>query len=222
MKKILSSVLAICLALALSVTAFAVEGSPELSPTLPTPSTPAPSAPGASIGKYVATATDANGAPIEAHIDTTTAYDSELAEQGASGIAGVYAITVSATSGPVTIDVYVADPGKAKIVLVRDEWEVLEGAELKVSGNRATFTADASVINQYHYFALVESYDTVTVDQATEGGEGEGDDVNVGDTETTDTTPETTEPESNPTTGVALAVVPMMVAAAAVVVSKKR
>ena len=220
MKKILSSALAICLALVLSVTAFAAEGSVQLSPTVPTD--PSVNENSASLGKYVYSAVDADGVPVEARIDTTTSFDSELADQGASGVAGVYSITVSKTSGPVTIDVYVANPEKAKVVLVRDDWEVLEGAELKVSGNRATFTADAAVINQYHYFALVESFDTVTVDEATEGSEGDGDDVNVGDTETTDTTPETTETEKNPTTGVALAVVPMMVAAAAVVVSKKR
>ena len=220
MKKILSSVLAICLALALSVTAFAADGSVQLSPVVE--ANPSVSDNSGTLGKYVYTATDADGVPVEARFDTTTSFDSELADQGASGVAGVYAISVSKTSGPITIDVYVADPGKAKMVLVRDDWEVLDGASLKVNGHRATFTADAAIINQYTYFALVESFDTVTVDQATEGGEGQGDDVNVGDTETTDTTPETTEPESNPTTGVALAVVPMMVAAAAVVVSKKR
>ena len=218
MKKILSSVLAICLALALSVTAFAAEGSVQLSPVVE--ANPSVSDNSGTLGKYVYTATDADGVPVEARIDTTTSFDSELADQGASGVAGVYAISVSKTSGPITIDVYVADPGKAKMVLVRDDWEVLDGASLKVNGHRATFTADAAIINQYTYFALVESFDTVTVDQATEGGEGQGDDVNVGDTETTEPAPETTE--KNPTTGVALAVVPMMVAAAAVVVSKKR
>lgn len=45
--------------------------------------------------------------------------------------------------------------------------------------------------------------------------EVEGDNVNVSDNEPA------TQPEKNPTTGVALAVVPMMVAAAAAVVAKK-
>lgn len=75
------------------------------------------------------------------------------------------------------------------------------------------------------YLNVIETPDepkeTETVDQATEGGEGQGDDVNVGDVDGGDINVGDTEPEKNPTTGVALAVVPMLVAAAAAVVCKK-
>ncbi len=69
--------------------------------------------------------------------------------------------------------------------------------------------------------ALMMVVSMFTVAVFAEGGEGQGDDVNVGDTEGEDVNVGDTEPEKNPTTGVALAVVPMMVAAAAAVVSKK-
>lgn len=231
MKKILALVLALCLTLALTCTAFA-----DKSPTLdPSPSIPGDKSPtinnnptvepwgGVSSGvvdKFTYSATDANGAPVMISVVAATAGDI-YDEVSAFGAKGVFNISVlSASTGPITINVYCKGASNNSKVIVRDAWELLEGANLKVSGDRVTFTADAETINKWHYFAVVDNFEAVPVDTPTEAGDNtedvEGDSVNVGDN-----TP-APAPEKNPTTGVALAVVPMIVAAAAIVASKKR
>lgn len=226
MKKILALVLALCLTLALTCTAFA-----DKSPTLdPSPSIdPSPFVPnvnpngGVSSGatsKFTYSATDANGAPVMITMVAVTEgaiYD----EVAAFGVKGVFNLSVlSAVTGPITINVYCPGASSNSKVIVRDAWELLEGANLKASGDRVTFTADAETINEWHYFAIVDNFEAVAVDTPTEAGDNtedvEGDNVNVDDN-----TP-APAPEKNPTTGVALAVVPMIVAAAAIVASKKR
>ena len=100
------------------------------------------------------------------------------------------------------------------------------------------FTVPAETVRQWKYFAIVKSFNTVDVEVPGQGtdqdgeNEGEGDEMSAGDTDTDTpeegdtTTPEPEEttpaPEQNPPTGVVLAVVPMVVAAAAIVISKKR
>lgn len=218
MKKILAFVLALCLTLALTCTAFA-KGSPTVKPFNPSPSLNAGGgASSNSTSKFTYSATDASGAPVmitSVAITEGAIYD----EVSAFGAKGVFNISVlSATTGPITINVYCKGASNNSKVIVRDAWELLEGANLKVSGDRVTFTADAETINKWHYFAVVDNFEAVPVDTPTEAGDNtedvEGDSVNVGDN--------TPAPEKNPTTGVALAVVPMIVAAAAIVASKKR
>lgn len=221
MKKILAIVLAVCLTLALTCTAFA-DKSPTLNDYSPVLDPwGGVSSGNEAISKLTYSATDANGSPVMVAIAFVTA-GAEYDEIAAYGVKGMYCINVlSAVSGPITIDVYCKGASSSSKVIVRDAWELLEGANLKVSGDRVTFTADAEMINKYNYFAVVDNFEAVDVDTPTEPGDnGEdvegGDDVNVNDT---DNTP---APEKNPGTGVALAVVPMMVAAAAIVASKKR
>lgn len=227
MKKILALVLALCLTMALTCTAFA-DKSPTLDPSPvvdPSPDLhPNASANGsapASVAKFTYSATDANGvrvAMVLNRVESGAEYD----EVKAYGVKGVFNINIlSNTTGPVTIDVYCPGASNSSKVIVRDDWELLEGASLKVNGDRISFTADAEVINKWHYFAVVDNFDAVKVDTPMEGGDNgedvEGDTTNVNDNENNET-----KPEKNPTTGVVLAVVPMMVAAAAIIASKKR
>lgn len=106
-------------------------------------------------------------------------------------------------------------------------WANYNGNKIIYAADGAAFTGiskdfGAKATNVYlNIVETAEPKETETVDQATEGGEGEGDNVDVGDTEGKDVNVGDTEPEQNPTTGVALAVVPMLVAAAAAVVCKK-
>ncbi len=224
MKKILAIALALCLSLSLAVAAFAADGSVTL-PKIPHGS-PAGASSGstASGSKYTYSATAANGAPVNATVSVATSgamYDEATAY---GTVVAVYAISVPTNvTGPVTLNVYAPGAEAGDTVLVRDDWEVLEGADLKVSGDRALFTADAAAINQWHYFAIVKNYTEVNVNVPTEAPETEedepegGDDMNVADEPA-----EEPKADENPKTGIVLAVVPMMAAAAAIVVSKKR
>lgn len=218
MKKILALVLALCLTLALTCTAFA-DKSPTVDPSPFVPNVnPNAGVSSGTTSKLTYSATDANGAPVM--ITSVAITEGEVYDEvKAFGVKGVFNLSVlSAVTGPITINVYCKGASNNSKVIVRDAWELLEGANLKVSGDRVTFTADAETINKWHYFAVVDNFEAVPVDTPTEAGDNtedvEGDSVNVGDN--------TPAPEKNPTTGVALAVVPMIVAAAAIVASKKR
>ena len=237
MKKILALVLALCLTLSLSVVAFA--SSPSVSPE-PSPEIPGPSTPSGGTSKFDYGATGPNGEPLQVtveYMDSGSLFE-EVKEYNP---VAVYALSIrSDVDGNVTFDVYAPGASNGDTVLVRDEWEVLEGANLKVNGARATFTVPAETVRQWKYFAIVKSFNTVDVEVPGQGtdqdgeNEGEGDTMVAGDDETpaegegdTTTTPEpeqTPAPSEseNPPTGVVLAVVPMIVAAAAIVISKKR
>ncbi len=225
MKKILSVVLAVCLVLSLSVTAFASSPSVPKSPTI-NPGAGAPSASGGSLNSaYTHSAKTASGAPLTASVDAVSSgavYD----EVKSAGVIAMYYINItSAVSADeiVNIDVYAPGATADSIVIVRDEWEVLPDVTLTVNGNRAIISAPAGVLNSYHYVAIVSSWDSATVNTPAEGGsnETEGEEVDAPADETETAAPAPAE-DNNPTTGIALAVVPMLVAAAAAVVSKKR
>ncbi len=229
MKKILSIALALCLALSLSVSVFASamhNQSPEVGPSY-SPSitvTPGTTAGSAAASKLTFSAKDASGKPVTAQVSVVTG-GSEYKEIEAYEVVGMWDISVlSANSGLVTFDLYCTSaPSKDDIVIVRDAWEAGLATLDSVSGNRATITVDAALINQYHYIALVKSFDAVTVAPPTQGTENDEDNADD-DADNFDAAdePATTPADTNPTTGVALAVVPMMVAAAAVVASKRR
>ena len=245
MKKILAILLAVCLTLSLGVVAFASDNSGAVDPSgAVTPGTPDINNP--EIGKLVSSATAADGSRVDATIDPLPSNDpiSQEEEVKDSSIQ-IYETSVGTNvpdSTEITYNAYCNDADEYTAdqlaVAVRDDWELLEGANLQVSGNRVTFTVKAGVIRQWKYFAIVvrDKFNTVDVENPAEGtdneGDTEGDDtMNAGDTDETpaegeDTTPvepETTAPaEQNPPTGVVLAVVPMIVAAAAIVISKKR
>ena len=239
MKKILALVLALCLTLSLSVVAFA--SSPSVSPE-PSPEIPGPSTPSGGTSKYDYGATGPNGEVLQVNVDFMDA-GSVYEEVKGYTPRGVYALSIrSAVDGNVTFDVYAPGASASDVVIVRvgNKWQVLDGANLRVSGARAYFTVPAEMVRQYMYFAIVKSFNTVDVEVPGQGtdqdgeNEGEGDEMSAGDTDTeTPTEGEgTTEPEQtttpapseseNPPTGVVLAVVPMVVAAAAIVISKKR
>ena len=240
MKKILAILLALCLVLSLSLTAFAADKSPELSPELP----PAPVNPGAAggsaaggansstTGKYVYKVTTASGAPLTADIQAVNSGDIYDEIKGA-GVVVMYYITITSSVNPdeiVNIDVYAPGVTSDCDVLIYDEWEL--GSNLGVSfaanGNRATITGPAGAFNTWHYVAIVsDAAKVVEVPQEGTNQDEEGEDVNetpVVDVEPEDNTPAPAPSanDANPGTGIALAVVPMIVAAAAVVVSKKR
>ena len=236
MKKFLAIVLALCLTLSLSVVAFATSGSPSPEPS---PEIPGPSNPVGGDSKYDYDAKGPNGAPASVNVEYIDS-GSLFEEVKDYNPIAVYALEIrDTTSGNVTFTVYAPGASNGDTVLVRDEWEVLEGANLTVNGVKASFTVPADTVRQWKYFAIVKDFNTVEVEDPKEGtdqdGESEGDDtMNAGDTDT-ETPAEgegTTEPEQtttpapseseNPPTGVVLAVVPMIVAAAAIVISKKR
>lgn len=238
MKKILALVLALCLTLSLSVAAFA--SSPSVSPE-PSPEIPGPSTPSGGTSKFDYGATGPNGEVLQVNVDFMDA-GSVYEEVKGYTPRGVYALSIrSAVDGNVTFDVYAPGASASDVVIVRvgNKWQVLDGANLRVSGARAYFTVPAEMVRQYMYFAIVKDFNTVDVEVPGQGtdqdgeNEGEGDEMSAGDTDTdtpeegdTTTTPEPEEttpaPEQNPPTGVVLAVVPMVVAAAAIVISKKR
>ncbi len=230
MKKILAILLAVCLTLSLSVVAFASEVSP--SPEPETPSTPDISNP--EIGKLVSSATAANGSRVDASVTVLPSADPIAAELKDNTPVAVYAIDIRSAVDDgvnVTFDVYAPGASENDIVLVRDEWDVLEGANLKVNGNRATFTVPAGTVKQWKYFAIVKDFNTVEVEDPKQDtgnvtdDPADGDEMNAGDQtedpKEEDNTPAPSESE-NPPTGVVLAVIPMIVAAAAIVISKKR
>ena len=233
MKKILAIVLALCLVLSLGVVASAKDSSPAVPPENPAGGMPGlpnyhfSSSTGASSVAAKETAyLTINGSLVNGATFSQVTSGPVFGEVAAYDATGVAYIDLPAgVTGPVEIEMYApnTDPETA-VVLVRDEWEVLDGANLEVYGNRVVFTADAETIKAWHYFAIVNNYTAVNVDVPAEQGDteedpAEGDDMTVDDG--ADAAP-AEEPEKSPVTGIALAVVPMMVAAAAIVVSKKR
>ena len=256
MKKILAFVLALCLTLSLSVAAFAAgPDSPSVGPDSPIvnpdPAPPKPDDPtpppvnpngqatgntsgsvGSSASKFVYTAKTASGVPLTASIDSITTGDVYNEVKGYGVIAVYYVAITSAVSADEMVNIEVYAPGVTKdcVVLVRDEWEVLEDVTLTVNGNKAVISAPAGVLNTWHYVAIVSNYEVQDVETPSEPGsnDDETEDVTEAPTveapaeETPTETPAATPAETNPTTGIALAVVPMLVAAAAVVASKKR
>ena len=218
MKKILAIALALCLALSLGIEIFADN-------SVVIPPVPSTVAPNSSANKYVWSATDSKGNPVNTDIailETGAIYEETKEYQPI----GVYEIKLPSTNvtGPITVDVYAPGVTADCKVLVRDEWEILEGATLQVNGSRATFTADADVIRQWKYFAIVKDYkeDTVDVQTPQEAADGANDPDAAGDDMSAGETPDETPAEKNPETGIVLAVLPMVAAAAAIVISKKR
>lgn len=225
MKKLLAFLLALCLTLTLSVSVFA-DASVQI-------------APGAGAGapnlvsKYNYSAVDSTGRPVNIYVRIVEEHgvfadieDPIYDEIKSDAIDNLYYISVLSNDviGPITLNVYAPGASEDDIVIVRDEWEVLEGANLRVDGDRAFFTVDAQVINQWHYFAIVKTFDEVNVNAPQEdtdnNAEEEGDDtLNVDDN---DDNTAAAPAEKNPETGIVLAVLPMVVAAAAIVISKKR
>ena len=138
----------------------------------------------------------------------------------------------------VNIDVYAPGATADSKVIVRDEWEVLDGVTLTVNGNRAVISAPAGVLNTWHYVAIVNEWDAVDVANPQQSNENKEESEDVTDdtpavdveeepaettpAEETPAEPAPAETEQNPTTGIALAVVPMIVSAAAAVISKRR
>lgn len=223
MKKLLAILLALCLTLTLSVSVFA-DASVQI----------APGAEKQSLNKYTFSATNAAGHPVEIVVRTieendkrhTPEEDEILEEIEDYGPVELYRVDIltSNVTGPVTLNVYAPGASDDDTVIIRDEWEVLEGANLKVDGDRAFFTADADDIKTWHYFAIVKNFDEVNVNAPQEdtgnNAEEEGDDtLNVDDN---DDNTAAAPAEKNPETGIVLAVLPMVVAAAAIVISKKR
>ena len=209
MKKILAIVLAVCLTLSLSVAVFA-NGSIVLPPSSGVGS----SDPTISANTY--SAVDASGAllSVKAVKETAGAVYDEIA---AYGVVALFNLDIySNVTGSVTFDLYAPGATKDSVVIVRDAWEA-GLATFTVNGDRVKITIDADLVKTYHYVAIVNNFDGIDVNvpqQSTDNVDDEpGDDITV-----TDTTPK----DENPKTGVALAVVPMMVAAAAVVASKRR
>ena len=224
MKKILAIVLALCLTLSLCVVASAADTSP----SVPPPSGDGATGMAGATGGYAAATAKSvvgvsvngvtvNGATV-AYVENGPVFD-ELAGQGVTGM--LYVDLPAGITGPVTLDILAPGTTENAVVLLRDAWEVVENAGLVVLGDRVEFTIDAAVLKEYHYVAVANNYTTVDVippaEQAdTEEDSAEGDaDMTVDDTNDVEADP-------NPITGVALAVVPMMAAAAAIVISKKR
>lgn len=231
MKKILAIVLALCLTLSLSVAAFAVDSAEIDSPVLTNPGTGSASSTGATTGKYTYSVTNASGLPLTAVIEAVSTGDIYNELTGA-GVVVMYYVNITAAVSPdevVSIDVYAPGVTNDCAVVVRDAWEVLPEVTMTANGNRATITGPAGVFNTWHYVAIVSNSDSdVIVKTPQEPTDTDEEEENV-DTETpavdVEPEPEYNAPaadDSNPTTGIALAVVPMIVAAAAVVVSKKR
>ena len=236
MKKILAFVLALCLTLSLTVVAFAAPNSP--TGGAPVGSTGSASYTGsAGVSKYTFNATTASGLPLSASVDTLSSgavYD----EIKTAGVIGLYYISINsavADTEMVNIDVYAPGASASSVVIVRDGWEVLPNVSVVVNGDRATISAPAGVLNQWHYIAIVDKWDVTDVKNPQQGTENEEESENVDDgdapevdaEEDTETTPEPeaqapAAEEKNPGTGVALAVIPMIVSAAAAVISKRR
>ena len=168
--------------------------------------------------------------------ETVELKDTTLMADGYTMKSDITGINHSGSAGSISWNEYggdgSTDPTTGRV------WAKYQNQNIVYAANGAEFSAnhfsnagtavdssDYGVIATSIYLNIVETpaepKETETVDQATEGGEGEGDDVNVSDTEGEDVNVGDTEPEQNPTTGVALAVVPMLVAAAAAVVCKK-
>lgn len=218
MKKILSIALAVCLALSLSISVFAS------SVTLPPPSNNDYSD-SPLVSKYTYGATDATGKRVQVTVDVLNNNSDIGKEISDCDPVGVYALSVGAGVSDdtvVTFDVYAPGASNGDTVLVRDAWDILEGANLVVNGDRARFSATAGTVRKWTYFAIVKNTDSVNVNVpqeapgTTDDPEQNPGDINVGDGD------EEEKKDENPKTGVVLALVPMMVAAAAIVVSKKR
>lgn len=230
MKKILAFVLALCLTLSLTVVAFAAPNSPSGGAGFASST--------AGANKYSYSASTASGLPLSASVDTVTS--GEIVDDlKSAGVVGAYYLSVNsavADTEMVNVDVYAPGASADGVVVARDgsSWKVLPNVTFTVNGDRVTITAPAGVINDLHYFAIVSKWDVTDVDNPQQGTENNEENEDVDDTKapevdaTEDTEPEDTTPapapaeDKNPTTGVALAVIPMIVSAAAAVISKRR
>ena len=231
MKKILAILLAVALVLSLSVTAFAADKSPESSPEIGNPSSPV-GGDSAATGKYVYTVTTADGTPVTATLEAVTSGEIYDELKGAGVVAMYYVNLVNVTPDTiVNLNVYAPGVNADCAVVVRDAWEVLPEVTCTPNGNRATITGPANVFNTWHYVAIVSNANADVIvnvpqenteqEEETEEVGAETPEVNVEEEDNTPA-PAPSGDDANPGTGIALAVVPMIVAAAAVVVSKKR
>lgn len=111
-----------------------------------------------------------------------------------------------------------------EIVIIANNWQgnAYDAFTVKVSANtlvNTKLTGDVYAKAVYLNAKTAEVEPEATPDTPTESGDN-AEDVEGGEEVTVDDTP-APAPEKNPTTGVALAVVPMLVAAAAAVIAKK-
>lgn len=77
-------------------------------------------------------------------------------------ILGVYYIGLGNTDykpgDRVTVRVYAPGAKKDSMVLIRDEWEILKDAAMRIDGDYVEFTVDAGLIDKWHYFAIVDGF----------------------------------------------------------------
>ena len=213
MKKILSIALALCLALALTVSVFA-DGSVTLDRS--------PVVSGGGVNTSGNTA--ASKGTVNASINGVPA-QVVFGDAVASGITAKKAFTlnlISAVDGALTVDFYCegVENGDVLVQYVNGAWVPVEGATVKADGNRAIITLNSSVLKDGNIFAIVKA-DTIDVEVPSDTTTQNTDTDDEGDTTTVDDTEEPAK-EENPKTGLALAVVPMVVAAAAIAISKRR
>ena len=213
MKKILSIALALCLALALTVSVFA-DGSVTLDRS--------PVVSGGGVNTSGNTA--ASKGTVNASINGVPA-QVVFGDAVASGITAKKAFTlnlISAVAGALTVDFYCegVENGDVLVQYVNGAWVPVEGATVKADGNRAIITLNSSVLKDGNIFAIVKA-DVVEVPVPSDTTTQNTDTDDEGDTTTVDDTEEPAK-EENPKTGLALAVVPMVVAAAAIAISKRR
>lgn len=244
MKKILSIVLALCLALSLSVAVFA-NGSPSPGVNgegfVPGGSTGFGSA-GAGFGFNLFSASS-NGLPLLARstreVPTNDPSFTVGVPEGATAVGGVEITfdpsTLAGLSDGATVTVDVGLPSGVTEGLTMcgdDAWEVIPGSSYTIDNGRLTIQMPAWFFKKgYTRIGFFDNWPTETVDIPAEPTDNDSDNEQVSEpapevdapVDTEQTTPADTAPvEQNPGTGIALAVVPMLVAAVAAVVSKRR
>ena len=222
MKKVISILLAVCLLAAMTCTAFAAD---DHSGAMPKPSIDVQN-------KYDTNASAAGSANLKFTLERLPNDDAHVLSGSGYGVVGGFSASVfSPVPGGtlVTFDTYLpeASDGDQLVAFVDGEWVLVDGANVTKNGDRVSFTVSVDLINKAHFFLIVNSFETVNVTVPQEGTEDLPDDddanVDVNDGENvTEADTETDAPEQNPITGIAFAVVPMIFAAAAVIISKKR